>query len=67
MVLSKIGKRLYDYLPSLMIGNMITAMIKKNLATPLQSSLAILLQDSKDHVKSFHDFSVTCSYVKEII
>ena len=40
---------------------MITALIK-NLATPQQISLAVLLRDSKEHVKAFHDFGVTCSY-----
>ena len=33
----------------------------KNLATPLQIALAVLLRDSKEQVKSFHDFGVTCS------
>ncbi len=34
----------------------------KNLATPLQIALAVLLRDSKELVKAFFDFGVTCSY-----
>jgi len=34
----------------------------KNLATPLQIALAILLRDSKEQVKAFHDFGVAGSY-----
>ena len=32
------------------------------MTTPLQIALAVLLRDSKEQVKSFHDFGVTCSY-----
>ena len=34
------------------IGNIITPVVK-NLATPLQIALAVLLRDSKKEVKSF--------------
>ena len=44
-----------------MIGNMITS-ARRSFATPLQISLAVLLRDSKEHVKTLHDFGVTCSY-----
>lgn len=60
-LLSKINKRLHGSLPVLMIGNMITTIIK-NLATPLKITLTVLLRDSKEHVKAFHDFGVTFSY-----
>lgn len=48
-------------LPALLIGNIVTAVVK-NLATPLQIALAVLLRDSKEQVKAFNDFGVTCSY-----
>ena len=34
----------------------------KNLATPLQIALDVQLRDSKEQVKAFHDYGVTCSY-----
>ena len=34
----------------------------KNLATPLQVALAVLLSDSKELIKAFFDFGVKCSY-----
>ena len=34
----------------------------KNLDTPLQIALAVFLRDSKEQVKAFSDFGVTCSY-----
>ena len=44
-----------------MIGNMITA-AQTNLATPLQIALAVLHRCSKEEVKAFFDFGVTCSF-----
>lgn len=60
-ILSRISGKLNESLPSLLIGNIITSVVK-SLATPLQIALAILLRDSKEQVKTFHDFGVTCSY-----
>ena len=48
-------------LPALLIGNIVTCVVK-NLATPLQIALAVFLRDSKEQVKAFSDFGVTCSY-----
>ena len=60
-VLSRVSQKLQQSLPALLIGNIITSVVK-NLATPLQIALAVLLRDSKDQVKAFFDFGVTCSY-----
>ena len=60
-ILSKISEKLNGSLPSLLIGNIITS-VMKNFSTPLQIALAVLLRDSKQQVKAFHDFGVTCSY-----
>jgi len=40
---------------ALLIGNIITSVVK-NLITLLQIALAVLSRDSKEEVKSFHDF-----------
>ena len=48
-------------LPGLMIGNIITS-VMKNSATHLQICLANLLKDSKELINSFHDFAVTCTH-----
>lgn len=50
-----------DSLQSMMIGNIVTSVVK-NQATPLQITLALSLKDSKEHVQTFYDFGVTCSY-----
>ena len=42
-----------------MIGNMLTS-ARRAFATPLQVSLAVLLRDSKEHVRTLYDFGVTC-------
>lgn len=61
-ILSKISEKLkYGSLPSLLIGNIITSVVK-SLATPLQIALAVELKDSKEQVKTFYNFGVTCSY-----
>ena len=62
-LLSKISSKLdpYSSLTSLMIGNMLTS-ARRVFATPLQVSLAVLLRDSKEHVRTLYDFGVTCSY-----
>ena len=60
-LLSKINVKLDKSLPSLLIGNIVTSIIK-NVATPLQITLAVHLRDSKMQVRAFHDFGVTCSY-----
>ena len=60
-VLSKVSQKLNQTLPALLIGTIVTSVVQ-NLATPLQIALAVLLRDSKEHVKAFNDFGVTCSY-----
>ncbi len=60
-LLSKINPKMRQSLPALLIGNIITPLVK-NQATPLQIALAVFLRDSKEQVKAFHDFQVTCSY-----
>lgn len=61
-LLSAVNKKMnHQSLPSLLIGNIVTA-ISKNLATPIQLGLAILLRDSKEHVRALSDFGVCCSY-----
>ncbi len=60
-LLSKINPKMRQSLPALLIGNIITSLVK-NQATPLQIALAVFLRDSKEQVKAFHDFQVTCPY-----
>ena len=60
-ILSKVSQKLKQSLPALLIGNIVTSVVK-NLATPLQIALAVFLRDSKEQVKAFSDFGVTCSY-----
>ena len=60
-ILTKVSEKLNQSLPALLVGNIITSVVK-NLATPLQIALAVLLRDSKEQVQSFYDFGVTCSY-----
>ena len=60
-LLSRLGKKLKNTLPAILIGNIITSVIT-NLSTPLQIGLAVLLHDAKEQVTAFHDFGVTCSY-----
>ena len=60
-LLLKISEKLNQSLPALLIGNIVTSVVK-NLATPLQIALAVQLRHSKALVKAFHDFGVTCSY-----
>ena len=50
-ILTKVSKKLNQSLPALLIGNIITSIVK-NLAIPLQIALAVLLRDSKEQVKS---------------
>ena len=56
-----LSQKLKLSLPDLLIGNIVTYVVK-NLATPLQIALAVFLMDSKEQVKAFSDFGVTCSY-----
>ena len=56
-----LSQKLKQSLPALLIGNIVTSVVK-NLATPLQIALAVFLRDSKEQVKAFSDFGVTCSY-----
>ena len=65
-ILTKVSEKLNQSLPALLIGNIITSVVK-SFATPLQIALTVLLRDSKEKVKSFHDFGVTCSYDELLI
>ena len=60
-VLSRVSQKLQQSLPALLIGNIITSVVK-NLTTPLQVALTVLLRDSKELIKAFFDFGVACSY-----
>ncbi len=60
-LLSSISQKLQQSLPALLIGNIITSVVK-SLATPLQIALAVLQRDSKAIIKAFFDFGITCSY-----
>ena len=64
-ILTKVSEKLNQSLPALLVGNIITSVVK-NLATPLQIALAVLLRDSKEQVQSFYDFGVTCSYDEQL-
>ena len=59
--MSNVSKKLDQSLPSMLIENIVTAIVK-SLATPLQVALAVLLRDAKEQAKVFYDFGVTCSY-----
>jgi len=58
---SHVNKDVCSRFQSNTIGNITTSLVK-NQATPLQIALAVFLRDSKEQVKAFHDFKVTCSY-----
>lgn len=60
-LLSKLGKKMNHTLPALPIGNIITFLLT-NSVTPLKLGLAVLIQDSKHLVRTYHDFGVSCSY-----
>ena len=45
-ILSKVSQKLKQSLPALLIGNIVTSVVK-NLATPLQIALVVFLRDSK--------------------
>ena len=60
-VLSRVSQKLQQSLPALLVGNIITSVVK-NLATPLQIALAVLLRNLKELVKAFFDFGVGYSY-----
>ena len=58
-VLSRVSQKQQQSLPALLISKIITSVVK-NLATPLQVTLAVLLRDSKELIKAF--LNLTCSY-----
>lgn len=60
-LLAKLGKKLDNTLPALLIGNIITSHLT-NSPTPLQLGLAVLIEHSKELLKAYHDFGITCSY-----
>jgi len=60
-VLSSLSPKLGNTLPAVLTANIIT-FILANHSTDLQVSLAVLLRESKELVKTMSDFGVTCSY-----
>ena len=60
-LLSCLSTKLDNTLPAVLIGNIITSVLT-NHPTQLQISLAVLLRQSKELVKTMNDFGVTCTY-----
>ena len=60
-LLSCLSPKLDNTLPAVLIGNNITSVLT-NHPTQLQISLAVLLRQSKELVKTMNDFGVTCTY-----
>jgi hypothetical protein len=59
-LLGNITEKLDSTLPAILIGNIITSIIKKQ-PTTLQIALGVLLR-SKSLIEQFYKFGVTCSY-----
>ena len=60
--LSALSPKLKSHcLPAIMIGNIITGVLR-NQPTDLQIALGVLLRDSKKLLTYMHDYGVTCSY-----
>ena len=60
-LLTAISSKLQNTPPALLIGNIITSVLR-NQPTDLQISLGVLLRDSKLILGYTHDFGVTCTY-----
>ncbi len=60
-VLSSLSPKLDNTLPAVLIANIITSVLA-NHPTDLQISLAVLLRESKELVKTMNSFGVTCTY-----
>ena len=60
-LLSCLSPKLDNTLPTVLMGNIITSVLT-NHPTQLQISLAVLLRQSKELVKTMNDFGVTCTY-----
>ena len=60
-LLAAISPKLAETLPAVMIGNMVTAILKQK-PTDLQVALGILFRDSKSILGYMYDFGITCSY-----
>ena len=60
-LLAAISPKLDNTLPALMIGNVVTSILKSQ-PTDLQVSLGVLLRDSKMILGYTYDFGITCSY-----
>ena len=60
-LLSSLSPKLDNTLPALLIGNIITSVLT-NHPTQLQITLAVLLRESKELLKTMNDFGVTCTY-----
>ncbi len=60
-VLSSLSPKLDNTLPAVLIANIITSVLA-NHPTDLQISLAVLLRESKELVKTINSFGVTCTY-----
>ena len=62
-LLETISPRFTDSLSAILIGNIITSVVKQQ-CTPLQIALAVLFRSSKADVSRLHDYLVTASYDK---
>jgi len=60
-LLAKISPQLSRTLPSLLICNVVTSIVK-NHPTSMQIDLGVLIRDSKRLINMMHSFGVTCSY-----
>ena len=60
-LLETISPRFADSLSAILIGNIITSVVKQQ-CTPLQIALAVLFRSSKADVSRLHDYLVTTSY-----
>ena len=60
-ILANISTKLNKTLPSLLIGSIITSVLR-NQPTNIQIALGILIRDSKQLINQMHAFGVTCSY-----
>ena len=61
LLLSKVSPKLDNTLPALLIGSIITSVVK-NHATSLQVDIAGKMGESKKLINSLYSYKVTCSY-----
>ncbi|KAI4803777.1 hypothetical protein KUCAC02_025425 [Chaenocephalus aceratus] len=60
-LLASISPKLHNTLPALMVGNIVTSVLKSQ-PTDLQIALGVLLRHSKMLLGYTYDFGITCSY-----